>query len=64
MIMSNVKSTYNFVPAPQKQKFFKPSLNNIVSHDIPFSDGESGEIETENNWCKHLFLSEKYSKKQ
>lgn len=43
--MSNVKSTYNFVPAPTEQEVYKPDWANQVSHDIPFSDGESGEIE-------------------
>lgn len=43
--MSNVKSTYNFVPAPSEQEVFKPYWAKQVSHDIPFSDGESGEIE-------------------
>ena len=43
--MSNVKSTYNFVPAPMEHEVFKPDWANQVSHDIPFSDGESGEIE-------------------
>lgn len=40
-----VKSTYNFVPAPEEKEVFKPGWANDVSHDIPFSDGESGEIE-------------------
>lgn len=40
-----VKSTYNFVPAPNENEVFKPDWANEVSHDIPFSDGESGEIE-------------------
>ena len=43
--MSNVKSTYNFVPAPTEQEVFKPDWAKQVSHDKPFSDGESGEIE-------------------
>lgn len=41
----NVKSTYNFVPAPTEDEVYKPEWANQVSHDIPFSDGESGEIE-------------------
>ncbi len=41
----NVKSTYNFVPAPTEEEAYKPEWANQVSHDIPFSDGESGEIE-------------------
>lgn len=45
--MSNVKSVYNFVPAPSEKEVFKPDWANQVSHDIPFKDGESGEIEIE-----------------
>ncbi len=41
----SVKSTYNFVPAPTEEEVYKPEWANQVSHDIPFSDGESGEIE-------------------
>ncbi len=40
-----VKSVYNFVPAPTENEVFKPEWAEQVSHDIPFSDGESGEIE-------------------
>lgn len=40
-----VKSVYNFVPAPTEEQVFKPDWAEQVSHDIPFSDGESGEIE-------------------
>ncbi len=40
-----VKSPYNFVPAPKESEVFKPDWAHQVSHDIPFSDGESGEIE-------------------
>ena len=43
--MSHVKSTYNFVPAPAEDQVFKPDWADKVSHDIPFEDGESGEIE-------------------
>ena len=42
--MIEVKSPYNFVPAPTESEVFKPEWANQVSHDIPFSDGESGEI--------------------
>jgi CRISPR-associated protein (TIGR03986 family) len=45
--MSNVKSPYNFVPAPTEKDVFTPDWADQVSHDIPFSDGESGEIEIE-----------------
>lgn len=41
----SVKSVYNFVPAPKEDEVFKPDWADQVSHDIPFSDGESGEIE-------------------
>lgn len=40
-----VKSVYNFVPAPKGSEVFEPKWAEQVSHDIPFSDGESGEIE-------------------
>ena len=38
-------STYNFVPAPREHQIFSPDWSAQVSHDIPFEDGESGEIE-------------------
>jgi hypothetical protein len=40
----SIKSPYNFVPAPTEDQVFKPEWADQVSHDIPFSDGESGEI--------------------
>lgn len=40
-----VKSVYNFVPAALDREVFPPGWAEQVSHDIPFSDGESGEIE-------------------
>ncbi|HHS94976.1 MAG TPA: TIGR03986 family CRISPR-associated RAMP protein, partial [Phaeodactylibacter sp.] len=43
--MTQVKSPYNFVPAPKESEVFKPDWADQVSHDIPFEDGESGEIE-------------------
>ena len=43
--MPEVKSTYNFVTAPLESEVFKPDWAEQVSHDIPFSDGECGEIE-------------------
>jgi len=39
-----IKSPYNFVPAPSENEVFIPDWADQVSHDIPFSDGESGEI--------------------
>ncbi|CAA6800692.1 MAG: DUF324 domain-containing protein [uncultured Sulfurovum sp.] len=38
-----IKAPYNFVPL--SEKVFFPPWAEQVSHDIPFSDGESGEIE-------------------
>ena len=38
-----IKAPYNFVPL--NDKVFYPPWAEQVSHDIPFSDGESGEIE-------------------
>ena len=43
--MTSVKSPYNFVPAPKESEVFEPDWAKQVSHDIPFEDGESGEIE-------------------
>ncbi len=40
-----IKAPFNFVPL--NDKVFYPRWANEVSHDIPFSDGESGEIELE-----------------
>lgn len=41
------KAPYNFVPAPEWNEVFKPEWAEQVSHDLPFSDGESAEIEIE-----------------
>ena len=38
-----IKAPFNFVPL--NEKVFFPEWADQVSHDIPFSDGESGEIE-------------------
>jgi CRISPR-associated protein (TIGR03986 family) len=40
-----IKAPFNFVPL--NEKVFFPEWAGQVSHDIPFSDGESGEIELE-----------------
>ncbi|RMG20647.1 MAG: TIGR03986 family CRISPR-associated RAMP protein [Methanobacteriota archaeon] len=43
--MVQVKSPYNFVPAPDSEGLvYHPAWSVKVSHDIPFSDGLSGEI--------------------
>ena len=38
-----ITAPYNFVPL--NKEIFYPSWSEQVSHDVPFSDGESGEIE-------------------
>lgn len=38
-----ITAPYNFVPL--NKEVFYPSWSNDVSHDVPFSDGESGEID-------------------
>ncbi|MFC3809771.1 TIGR03986 family type III CRISPR-associated RAMP protein [Lacihabitans lacunae] len=43
--MEQVKSPYNFVPAPSESEVFKPEWADLINHDIPFEDGESGEID-------------------
>lgn len=43
-IIMPVKSPYNFVPAPSKKEVKTADWAEQVSHDIPFSDGESGEM--------------------
>lgn len=45
--MSYVKSPYNFIPAAEKTQVLKPDWADQVSHDIPFSEGDSGEFEIE-----------------
>ena len=60
--MSQVKSTYNFVPAPEESEVFKPSWANQVSHDIPFEDGESGEIEIEITAETPIFIRDGHAK--
>ncbi|MFN3849600.1 MAG: TIGR03986 family CRISPR-associated RAMP protein [Spirosomataceae bacterium] len=39
-----IKSPYNFVPAPTESEVYKPDWADLISHDVPFEDGESGEI--------------------
>jgi CRISPR-associated protein (TIGR03986 family) len=41
--MSNIKTPYNFVPIAAS--VVKPYWANYISHDIPFEDHQSGEIE-------------------
>ena len=58
----NVKSVYNFVPAPRESEVFKPDWADKVSHDIPFEDGESGEIELTLTAKTPIFIRNGHSK--
>lgn len=51
-----VVSAYNFIPALTEPFVFKPSWADQVSHDIPFQDGESGEIEFEIEAVTPIFI--------
>ena len=62
--MSQVTSPYNFVPAPTEDQVFKPDWASQVSHDIPFSDGESGEIELKITAQTPIFIRNGHSKDQ
>lgn len=57
-----VKSTYNFVPAPSQDNVFKPDWADKVSHDIPFSDGESGELELKITAVTPIFIRNGHAK--
>ncbi|MEA3448150.1 MAG: TIGR03986 family CRISPR-associated RAMP protein [Bacteroidota bacterium] len=57
-----VKSVYNFVPAPEEKDVFKPDWAKQVSQDIPFSDGESGEIELTIKAETPIFIRNGHSK--
>ncbi len=58
----SVKSTYNFVPVPNEKEVFLPDWADKVSHDIPFSDGESGEIELRITAETPIFIRNGHSK--
>jgi len=62
--MSNVKSTYNFVPAPNENEVYKPDWADQISHDIPFEDGESGEIELKIIAQTPIFIRNGHAKDQ
>jgi len=49
-----IKAPFNFVPV--SKKVFFPDWVNQISHDIPFSDGESGEIEIDLTAITPLFI--------
>jgi len=58
----SIKSPYNFVPAPTEGEVYKPYWADQVSHDIPFSDGESGEIELKITAMTPLFIRNGHKK--
>jgi len=60
--MTEVKSPYNFVTAPTENEVYKPEWANQVSHDIPFSDGESGEITLKITAETPIFIRNGHSK--
>ena len=51
-----VVSAYNFIPALPESFVFKPAWADQISHDIPFKDGESGEIEFEIEAVTPIFI--------
>ena len=54
MKMKHVKAPYNFVPL-NKQVVY-PHWGNHVSHDLPFKDGLSGELELTINAKSPIFI--------
>lgn len=60
--MRQVTSPYNFVPAPTEAEVYKPNWADQVSHDIPFSDGESGEIELKITAQTPIFIRNGHAK--
>lgn len=59
-----VKSVYNFVPAPKESEVFCPDWANHVNHDLPFSDGESGEIDITITAETPIFIRNGHSKEE
>ena len=57
-----IKSTYNFVPAPNEDQVYEAKWANQVSHDVPFSDGQSGEIELKITAETPIFIRNGHSK--
>lgn len=49
-----IKAPFNFVPL--NDKVFIPNWSEEISHDIPFEDGESGEIDYELTAVSPLFI--------
>lgn len=55
-----IKAPFNFVPL--NEKVFFPNWADQVSHDIPFSDGESGVIELELEAMTPIFVRNGHTK--
>jgi CRISPR-associated protein (TIGR03986 family) len=64
MKMNNIKSPYNFVSAPVDSEVFRPDWLKYISHDIPFSDGESGEIVVKITAESPIFIRDGHKKGQ
>lgn len=43
-VQGEFKSPYNFVPLYNDNSVFRPKWSDLTNHDIPFENGESGEI--------------------
>lgn len=57
-----ITAPYNFVPL--NEKVFYPSWADDVSHDVPFEDGESGEIEITITAKSPIFIRDSKDKEQ
>jgi CRISPR-associated protein (TIGR03986 family) len=60
--MPTIKAPFNFVPV--SDKVFFPDWADKISHDIPFSDGESGVIELKITACSPIFVRNGHTKEQ
>jgi len=60
--MSVLKVPYNFVPL--NKKVVMPAWASAVSHDIPFADGESGELELTIRAHSPIFIKHSEGKKK
>lgn len=56
-----IKAPFNFVPV--SEKVFFPDWADQISHDIPFSDGESGELELTITAHSPIFVRNGHTKK-
>ena len=57
-----IKAPYNFVPL--NKKVFYPPWSDDISHDIPFEDGESGEISIEIEAKSPIFIRDSKNKEK